>query len=334
MTKCLYIGNELIVNPEHIQHSALEFDKESYPSVKNVIDNLPESCISLGPYSCAGSDVTDINLPERIVNIGEGCFSNCKNLTSIQSVGSVTSLSDSCFSESQFSAPIVVPEGVTSIGADCFNFATAPSITLPNSVTKLGEGCLTGFGNTDNGITAFEGEIILPNSITELPDYCFNYCPMTSINIPDTVTRIGECCFSSCTYLESIKLPQSLISLGDNCFDECYITTIEFPPHLEYIGNYCFYYSCLQGEITFPASLKTIGYCAFDNGSYDITALRFLGDPPAIDNSFSGVYGGDSGEVVIYYKADNPNWTEEAKQAFIEGAGFPTDYMTYRFEAF
>ena len=53
--------------------------------------------------------------------------------------------------------------------------------------------------------------ITLPNSITSLGNDCFSECSsLTSITLPNGITFLGEGCFSECTKLTSITLPKSI----------------------------------------------------------------------------------------------------------------------------
>ena len=69
------------------------------------------------------------------------------------------------------------------------------SVTIPNSVTSIGEGVFSGC----TGLTS----ITIPNSVTSIGDYAFYGCTgLTSITIPNSVTSIDYYAFSSCTGLK------------------------------------------------------------------------------------------------------------------------------------
>ncbi|MCF2654761.1 leucine-rich repeat domain-containing protein [Prevotella loescheii] len=64
--------------------------------------------------------------------------------------------------------------------------------------------------------------ITIPNSVTSLGDWCFYDCSgLTSITIPNSVTSLGDWCFYECSGLTSITIPNSVTSLGGYCFDCC-----------------------------------------------------------------------------------------------------------------
>ena len=64
--------------------------------------------------------------------------------------------------------------------------------------------------------------ITIPSSVTLLGDGCFSYCSsLTSITIPSSVTSLDSFCFSGCSGLTSITIPSSVTSLDFDCFEDC-----------------------------------------------------------------------------------------------------------------
>ena len=93
--------------------------------------------------------------------------------------------------DGKYSGDIIIPEKVKgndgveyivdSLGGNCFSGSGLTSITIPSSVTSLGEACFS----LCSGLTS----ITIPSSVTSLGDYCFYDCDgLTSITIPSSVT--------------------------------------------------------------------------------------------------------------------------------------------------
>ena len=86
--------------------------------------------------------------------------------------------------EGKYSGDIIIPEKVK--GNDGVEYIVA----------SLGEsfyGC--------SGLTS----ITIPSSVTSLGNSCFAYCSgLTSITIPSSVTSLGDCCFYGCQNLETV----------------------------------------------------------------------------------------------------------------------------------
>ena len=120
---------------------------------------------------------------------------------------------------------VVINSGVTSIGKSSFSNLSLTSITIPNSVTKIG-------------------------------DYAFMACSsMTNITIPNSVTSIGRYAFYGCTNLTNITIPDSVTTVGQNAFEDCYFTSDNF------VNNSKCQYN--RGETI--VDTDTDGFCIKDN---------------------------------------------------------------------
>ena len=96
------------------------------------------------------------------------------------------------------------------------------SITIPSSikvndveysVTSIRPGAFSNCGLTS---------ITIPNSVTSIGDYAFRDCSgLTSISIPNSVTSIGESAFFNCSSLTSISIPNSVTSIESGAFFGC-----------------------------------------------------------------------------------------------------------------
>ena len=135
---------------------------------------------------------------------------------------------------------VTIPNSVTTIGDYAFQGCTGlTSIVIPDSVTSIGEGAFlncTGLtsvtiGNsvTSIGVNAFQGcrdltNITIPNSVTSINSYAFYGCSgLTSVTIGNGVTSIGDYAFQNCTGLTSIVIPDSVTSIGNCAFSSGYL---------------------------------------------------------------------------------------------------------------
>ena len=101
------------------------------------------------------------------------------------------------------------------------------SVTIPNSVTSIGEYAFLGC----SGLTS----VTIPNSVTSIGGAAFYDCSgLTSVTIPNSVTSIGGGAFRGCSGLTSVTIPNSVTSIGDKAFWNCPLTRIysyaEYPP--------------------------------------------------------------------------------------------------------
>ena len=86
---------------------------------------------------------------------------------------------------------------VTSISKQAFAYSDLTSVSIPNSVTSIGEGAFSGC----SGLTS----VTIPNSVTLIDKEAFYGCRgLTSITIPNSVAQIGDKAFYSCSSLKTI----------------------------------------------------------------------------------------------------------------------------------
>lgn len=121
-----------------------------------------------------------------------------------------------------FSGALNIPEtvsdgtktySVVSIGFYGFYGSGLTSVTIPNTVTTIGQGA---FGSCTN-LTS----INIPTSVTTIKGYAFYNCGFTSVTIPNSVTTIGDSAFDLCTTLTSVVFSNSITSIGRYVFNRC-----------------------------------------------------------------------------------------------------------------
>lgn len=103
---------------------------------------------------------------------------------------------------------------VTSIGDAFYNCSSITEITIPPSVTDIGD-CAFGYCRKLERIT-------LPESVKSIGDYAFYKCyELKEIVIPDGVTSIEKYTFHKCYCLSEIILPSSVERIGEWAFESC-----------------------------------------------------------------------------------------------------------------
>lgn len=189
------------------------------------------------------------------------------NLDQAAKTAEVTNLAGGGRVRYSYSGEIVIPasiefEGatysVTSIGANAFyNGSSLISVTIPNSVTTIGEEAFS-----QSGLSS----ITIPNSVVTIGKYAFNQTPWlnnqedgvvyagnvvywykgtmpenTNITIKEGTTSICANAFFNCKNLTSIEIPNSVTSIGESAFQECKnLTSIDIPNSVTFIGASAF----------------------------------------------------------------------------------------------
>ena len=153
--------------------------------------------------------ITKITIPKTVEHIESRCFDECVNMTEFVIEGATDGTSQ-----------------LKEIDSHAFlNCKKLASITLPNSVTYLGENDPT---SSDGGV--FEGcesltSFTFPSSYASrnLPSFTFKNCKnLATINWNGySPKRLNSCAFWNCDKITWSQVPQSVEELGDECFYHC-----------------------------------------------------------------------------------------------------------------
>lgn len=132
-------------------------------------------------------------LPDHVIHVANGCFSNARNLEKI-----------------------FVPQGVESIGRkafeDCYSLK---SLDFPKSVKFIGESAFW-------GCEALE-EIWSLGSIRTIEPNTFEGCNLKHIHFPSCLVSIMDNAFNSNSELRNIDLPDTLETIGNHAFAYCMV---------------------------------------------------------------------------------------------------------------
>ena len=181
---------------------------------------------------------------------------------------------------------------VTSIGDRAFYFNGLTSVTIPGSVTNIGEeafgSCLllTAISaDANNSCFMSVNGVLFDKSESTLLQY-----PMAvggSYTIPGGVTSIGEWAFSDCFSLTNVSIPSTVTSIGNKAFSNC----------------------ASLASITIPGSVSSIESSAFYACS-SLTAVYFNGNAPSADSTVFVSTDFNYDPATAYYLAGTTGWDD------------------------
>ncbi|MCM1350393.1 MAG: leucine-rich repeat protein [Prevotella sp.] len=249
-------------------------------------------------YDIYSTSVQDIQPLNHFYQLDENC--QWKEITSIEIPTSITEIGSNQFNGFHFVTNIVIPTTVKRINANAFaNCIGVNELVIPNSVIEFGSylsdfsGCLYKCINLKKLTLPFIGETLdkayesglaglfdrqsVPTSLQEvivtqgtaIPEGAFRNCnSLKRIVIPNTITVIEDSAFSGCNQLMNMLLPTGLIQIGENAFSGCGSLT----------------------QLHIPQTVQEIGYAALSGcTSLNNLILPFIGD--GIDASYNTHFG-------------------------------------------
>ena len=217
------------------------------------------------------SQITKITIPKTVQHIESRCFDKCENMTEFVIEGASDGSSQ-----------------LKEIDSHAFlNCKKLASITLPNSVTYLGENDPT----SDAG-GVFEGcesltSFTFPSSYASrnLPSFTFKNCTnLATINWNGyNPKRLNSCAFWNCDKITWSQVPQSVEELGDECFYDCAALTSVDLSKIKKMDTGVFWGTPLT-SVEWPAAVTEIPARTFWACGQLTTIKGIPGQPGAWDN--------------------------------------------------
>lgn len=184
--------------------------------------HLPDTITSIGNKAFFGAHISGINIPNSVVQIGEGAFANCFLLKgfSVPSSHSIYTTIDGVLYDKTKKELVCWPLRL---------MRDAKELTIPNGIVRIGAYALYG------GWTVKEAK----NSDSDHHSVWFN-----SVTIPDTVRYFGDYSFYGWRIIKKFDVKSKSIDyIGKYAFAHtCFDNGTEFPSVNE-MGEYAFAYS-------------------------------------------------------------------------------------------
>ena len=254
----------------------------------NKIDTivLPASVNRLGQNAfmyC--TNLKSINLPATQKTLPVSFLEGCTSLESIELPATLTTVSADAFYGCTKLANVNLHEGLTTIGLRAFYNCKLTEITVPSTVTSIGNAAFKGnptttivwkpksctigsddsapFYSTNSQVTSFT----FGDSVQVIPAYLCKYMKIDSIAIPATVTGIGQSAFMYCANLKRFEFPQGIKTLATSVLEGCAaLEEVVIPSSVTTINQDAFYNcSALQAIRNYAFTPQTITERAVNN---------------------------------------------------------------------
>jgi len=153
-------------------------------------------------------------------------------------------------------------------------------IIIPRETNGLPVTTIAGYAFSEAAVTS----VTIPDSVTSIGDYAFDGCyALTNVIIPNGVLSIGEHAFDQCVRLASVTIPNSVISIGESAFTESGLTNVTIGSGLTGIQDHTFDCPFLT-NVTIGSSVNSIGEYAFGIVS-GLRGLYFQGNAPYLSSN-------------------------------------------------
>lgn len=182
----------------------------------------------------------------------------------LEKIGNFTFALDADITYEEEMTSISFPQGLKEIGQAAFQNSKLITLSIPDSVTEMGQGTFTGSEDLV--------KVKFSKNVKHIPASAFASgqaanMKLSEIVIPEGVETIGRMAFDT-TKIERLELPDTLVEIGEKAFNNHQLTELVIPSGVKIIGKNAFTISNPELEktlvnVTLNEGLETIGQYAF-----------------------------------------------------------------------
>lgn len=270
---------------------------EAFLSVNMDSLELPDTMVSIGDASFAGTKIATLDLGSGLQTIGKSAFIETQ-LQSLNIPDNVTTVGDMAFAYIPRLRHVEISKGATSLGKQVFDSNGSSSLSsievdAENPAYSSMDGVL--FDKQQHTLVRYtvghgRDSYAIPESVSKVDDYAFNYSTkLNSIDLGTTLATIGEFGFANSTSIRTLTIPDSVTDIGRSAFyhnDGLESVTvgsgvthlnpytfaynantrnIDLGTGVRSIGDYVFQYNSSLVEITFPEQVESLGDFVLSN---------------------------------------------------------------------
>ena len=238
---------------------------------------LGDSLRVIGRKAFAASQITNLTIPNKVLQIRDGAFQNCRQLTTLKIGDSVNLIQDNAFKNCS-ALRTVSSFGIAlqTIGASAFeNCTSLQSVSnIPARVQTIGN---YAFKNcralTDIKLSVMDRVLgsnvtgIYPTELVSIGTSAFEGCGFnTTIHIPKNVQTIGDKAFHNCSNMSGVTFSNTLAvltTIGNHAFSNTKINSVNIPHTVTTIGASAFANCSQLATATIGKNVISIGDSAF-----------------------------------------------------------------------
>ena len=188
-----------------------------------------------------------------------------------------------------------------SAGSNLDLLSSDGTITIPENVTKIGQGAFS-------GLTGLK-TVIIPGTVKEIGENAFsNNKTLEKVIIQDGVQIIGKYAFASCTNLKKVEMTDSIIEIQSSAFDDdIRLKEINLSNNIKKIQSASFRNCMNLSKINIPQNVTSIEDIAFA-GCQNLDDLYIHKNLNTIS---SGAFRGCTNLNIITIDKENKNFVLE-----------------------
>jgi BspA type Leucine rich repeat region (6 copies) len=169
--------------------------------------------------------------------------------------------------------------------------------------------------------------VSIPDSVTNIGNYAFQYCfSLTSATLGNSVASLGEGAFEYCEALTNIIIPDSVFAIGENAFFESGLTSVTLGNSVNSIGQSAFSATDLT-SILIPNSVTNIAFEAFAS-CRNLTNIMVDAANPAYTSSNGVLFDKDQTTLIAFPGGIAGSYVIPDSVTNIETGAFQTSYLT------
>jgi len=230
------------------------------------------------PWSAYKNKIKKVVISSGVTTIGNGAFNGCANLTTIE-----------------------IANSVYLFGKDAFVDTSIESLTIPTSMTEIGEKAFADFLSLKT--------VTIPSTIKTIGDYAFLNCSnLTTVTLNTGITRICSGAFQNCAKLKTISLPDGIKRIENSAFNGSGLTEVTIPGTLAAsgFGDFAFANCLSLTNVVISSGVPKIGSDAFAG----CTNLKTVTIPLSVYEIGNAAFTGCTSLTDVYYAGTEKNWNQ------------------------